>query len=93
MSPKPDRERILVERYGLLLSLKDVAETLRYPSLQAARKAILRGKFPIPLVRMPPRRGWFATASVVAAFLDSLEQPSGAPAERRPDPEEDRAMS
>lgn len=46
---------------------------LKFPSIQAARKALLRGTFPIPMTQMPPRRGWYTTPKTVAAFLDTLD--------------------
>jgi len=69
----PGCEAQLVERYGLLMTLTDVAEALRYPSTQAARKARLRGALPVQLVQIPNRRGWWAMTRAVAQFLDSLE--------------------
>jgi len=68
----------LVDRYGMVMSLRDVPKVLRYPSLQAAQKAHLRGTMPIPMGEMPPRRGWFTTARVVADFLSRLDKPARA---------------
>ena len=68
----PRSESTLVARYGPLMTLRDVAEILRYPSLPAARKARLRGKFPVQLVKLPNRRGWWATTRAVADYLESI---------------------
>ena len=76
------------------MSFSEVAEMLRYPSIQAARKALLRGSFPIPMVRMPPRRGWYATPKTVAAFLDSLDANAlGSPVGASCTAEEDSEMT
>lgn len=67
------REIMLTERYGHVLTLKDIADVLRYPSIQALRKAHKRGVLPFELVRFPHRNGLFVAARTVAAFLDSLD--------------------
>lgn len=68
----PGHERELAERYGSLMPLKDVTEVLRYPSVHAARQARRRGKFPVQLIRIPNRRGWWASTRSVAEYLDAL---------------------
>ncbi len=68
----------LVHRYGQLLTLTDLTEVLRYPSVQALRKARIRGRLPLELVQFPNRRGWFATARAVAELLERLDAISGA---------------
>jgi len=73
MVTKAERERSLRERFGEVLTLSDLAIVLRYPSVSAIRKAKSRGRLPIALVQMPPRRGWFATAGSVAELLCTLE--------------------
>lgn len=75
------RERAIAEQYGLLLSFSDVVKALRYPSLHAARKAMLRGTFPIEMKKLPLRRGLFATARQLAEYLDSLDSKSTEPRE------------
>ena len=68
------REEYFRTRYGELLTLHEIAEVLRYPSIQALRKAYERGTLPLELRRFPNRRGYFATARAVAMAVDSLEQ-------------------
>lgn len=63
----------LVLRYGPLLTIADVTEVLRYPSVQAVQKARLRGSLPIKMFRMPPRRGWFVSSHTLAVFLAAVE--------------------
>lgn len=66
-------ERDLRDRYGALLTIDDVAELLRYSSPHAVRQARTRGALPIPMIRLPPRRNWFAPVAGVAEFLARLE--------------------
>lgn len=73
MTTKAEREAALRKRYGEVLTLPDLADILRYPSVGAIRKARSRGQLPLALVQMPPRRGWFATAEAVAELLCTLE--------------------
>lgn len=67
-------EERLREDFGALLTQADLARILRYPTVQAIRKARVRGNLAIPMFRLPMRRGWFATARAVAEFLASLDQ-------------------
>lgn len=66
-------EESLVSRYGPLLTLADVSEVLRYPSVQAVQKARLRGSLPVKMFRLPPRRGWFVSSQSVAEFLAAMD--------------------
>lgn len=70
-------EQEVRERYGDLLTIRDLAALLRYPSAEAVRKAHQRDQLPLALVRMAPRRGWFATARAVAELLERLESQPG----------------
>lgn len=67
-------EDTLRENFGALLTQSDLARLLRYPSVQAVRKARARGTLAIPMFQLPMRRGWFTTARAVAEFLASLER-------------------
>ena len=73
MLSKAEREALLRERYGDVLTTSDLAAVLRYPSVGAVNKARSRGLLPLTLVQMPPRRGWFATVEAVAELLYELE--------------------
>ncbi len=66
------REARLVVRYGELLTLADLVEVLRYPSLGAIRQARRRGSLNVATYRISGRQGWFATATAVAEYLTSL---------------------
>ncbi len=94
LSRLANRERALRERYGNLLTLNDLACVLRYPSVHAIRKAHSRGRLPLPLVKMPPRRGWFATPLAVAELLESLDSdPAAASVDMSSSAEEDVTTS
>jgi hypothetical protein len=68
-----DIAQYLMREYGVLLSVKEVAEVLRYPNAEAARRAHYRGKLPVKLKKFPDRRVLFATASDVAKAIGQLE--------------------
>ena len=74
MTVSTDLRESLTQRYGQLLTLEEVAQVLRYPSIQAARKAHSRGQLPIRMFRMGPRRGLFASAGALADYLSRLEE-------------------
>lgn len=69
-----DRENHLRQKYGELLSLADVAEALRFRSVQAVQKARQRGTLGLPAQELPGRRGWFVTARAVAVYLNRLDR-------------------
>jgi len=73
MPTKAQREAALRERFGDLLTVSDLVNVLRYPSVGAVNKARSRGQLPLMLVQMPPRRGWFATVEAVAELLCELD--------------------
>lgn len=75
----------LVRRYGMLLSSSDLAKVLGYPSANAYCQAVVRGAVPVPLLRIPNRRGKFALARDVAVWLSQQRQlatPASESAER-----------
>jgi len=59
----------LVRHYGPLLSSADLIKVLNYPSANAYCQAAVRGTMPVPLLRIPNRRGKFALARDVAIWL------------------------
>ena len=61
----------LESKYGLLMSLKDVAEALKYPTVDSVRKALARKKLSLPMTRLPNRRGIFIRTDEVAGYLDN----------------------
>jgi hypothetical protein len=67
-------EEWLQREYGGLLRLEDLAQVLRYPSVQAVRQARYRGRLPVEVFRISARRGWFATSQAVAGLLATAEE-------------------
>lgn len=61
---------ILESRYGLLMSLKDIAEVLKYPTVDSVRKALSRKTLELPITRLPNRREIFIRTNEVAGYLD-----------------------
>jgi hypothetical protein len=75
LGTRPDTETLANElraRYGEFLTLAELSALLRFPSEQAASKAMRLGRFPIKTFKFPHRRGWFASVGDVADYLASL---------------------
>lgn len=75
MTKTVSNERLnrLLRKYGELLTLKELAEVLRYPSIGAVRIAAHRGRLPVRLYQFSKKRGKFAKAEEVAACLNAME--------------------
>lgn len=63
----------LIQKYGELLTVKELATVLRYPSAGAIRTAAHRGHLPVRLYAFSHRRGKFAKVEEVAACLHAME--------------------
>jgi hypothetical protein len=72
----PSRESALVGRYGELLRPSELAFELKYPSAGALLKSHERGRLPIPLIRVPGRRGLFASTRALARLINDCENQS-----------------
>lgn len=59
----------LFDRFGPLLPCTALPRVLGYPTPSAFRQAVARGTVPVPIFKIPTRRGWFALASDVATWL------------------------
>ena len=59
----------LMQKYGPLLDARALAETLKFPSVDALERSLERGHLRVPLRQMPHRRGTFALAHQVAHYL------------------------
>lgn len=62
-------EKLLLEKYGPLLTGEDLRIALGFPSLSAFRQALLRKRVPVPVFSLPQRHGKFALSSDIAAWL------------------------
>lgn len=61
----------LARTYGSLIHVRDLAKVLGFSSAASLREAHSAGRLQIPLFKMTGRRGWFAYAGDVGAFLRS----------------------
>lgn len=60
--------------HGFLLTMRQVAELLAYPSVHAAQRAHVRGILPVEMSTLPRRRGLFTTAADVAEAIAQSSQ-------------------
>ncbi len=63
--------RLLVEEYGLVLSASTAARLLGY-RIEALRQARLRKQLPFRMFEIAGRRGYFASSTDVADWLDQM---------------------
>lgn len=61
---------VLLREYGPILNTDQIASVLGYRTVYALQKAIQRDQVPFPVRRLPGRRGWYANAVHVAAWMD-----------------------
>jgi len=59
----------IVARYGVMLNFGMMRTVLGYTSDGALRQALTRGTVPVPIFKIPHRRGKFALAIDVASWL------------------------
>mgnify|MGYP003575458553 CR=1 FL=1 len=59
----------IAARYGGLVQAKDLSRLLGFSSPAGLRRAHATGRLPVTLFRLPGRRGWFAHATDVSAYL------------------------
>ena len=62
-------EAELVSRYGPMLEPTALRMVLGYSSADAFRLAVKRNVAPVPVFRIPNRRGYFALSKEVAQWL------------------------
>lgn len=72
-TPARDHEDLsaawLASTYGVLIPGKDLSRLLGFSSAAALRRAHVTGRLSIPMFRLEGRRGWFAHAGDVCAYL------------------------
>lgn len=56
-------------KYGFMVSGEELSQILGYPTRAAFRQAIVRGTVPIPVFKLPNRRGRFALVKDISLFL------------------------
>lgn len=64
----------LTERYGPILGSSKLIQVLGFPTPAAFRQAVTRKTIPVPIFRIPSRRGHFALARDVASWLAKQRQ-------------------
>lgn len=62
-------ERGLTTKYGVILSSSILVQVLGYPSPEAFRQSLSRKTVPVPVFKIPNRRGHFALAKDIAEWL------------------------
>jgi hypothetical protein len=78
------RQEQMLRLHGEICDINEVARILKFPSAQALQKAMKRSKSPIPLVKLPNRRGLFASTRTLARYLDThFAEETDAPQLRR----------
>lgn len=68
----PDVEAVgqfLMEKYGVLLGRKALAEVLHFPTVEAFDRHVQRGRLGLKTVQLEGRRGVYAMAIDVARYL------------------------
>ena len=64
-------EGALVRDHGYLIGGSELCALLCYPSSDALRQAVRRGRTPIPIFPIPHRRGHYAIARDIARWMAS----------------------
>ena len=77
----PDFEQVLlasvIQEWGYVVGSAGLRQTLGYASQSALRVAIANGTIPVTVFRIPGRKGPFALAHDLAAWLASRGSPQG----------------
>jgi hypothetical protein len=66
-------EKVLTETYGAVMSGVELRKALGFKSVSAFHRAVAAGNVQVGFFRMPGRRGRFALASDVAAWLHEVK--------------------
>jgi hypothetical protein len=74
MHPNVEEEsptvRRLMQEYGPFLPASATAKLLGFNSTDALRQARVRQRLPVPMFAIEGRRGWFASTTAVAAWIE-----------------------
>lgn len=74
----------LTSRFGAEIGGADLRTLLGYKTAESFRKAVQRGKIPVRTYLHPLRRGRFASARVLAEWMESLEHAGQEDHSRKP---------
>lgn len=83
MLDNPLEERLLkalIDDWGYVVGNAGLRQSLGFPTQSALRQAIARGDLPIQVFCIQGRKGWFALAHDLAAWLSSRGSASPPPA-------------
>lgn len=76
----PSRTANLIERYGSLMTSQETSTELMFPSRDALRVAVARGRIVLKPIKVSGRRPVFYSTVEVARLLDSwIAEGSNAP--------------
>jgi hypothetical protein len=84
----PQLEAQLIHAYGVIVGGAQLARALGYPTQQAFRQAVARGRVPVPLFTIPGRRGKFAQSQDIARWAHGLGSDPATQAKTRPFPKD-----
>ncbi|MBD9477400.1 hypothetical protein [Pseudoxanthomonas sp. PXM02] len=65
-------EQGLLQRYGPVVGSDELRQALGYPSQDAFRQAMARGRLPVPVFTIAGRRGKYALSKDIAMWLAQL---------------------
>jgi len=82
-----------MKRYGPLLDAKDLAEVLRFSGTLALERSMQRGHLNIRTFHLPGRRGVFAHANDVAAYIAKQMEAADASVDDEPDSQSSSSSS
>lgn len=84
----PQLEAQLIRTYGVIVGGARLTQALGYPTQQAFRQAVARGRVPVPLFTIPGRRGKFAQSQDIARWVHGLGSDPATQAKTRPFPQD-----
>lgn len=62
-----------------ILGASDTARLLGFRTTEALTRARISGRLPIPMFRVPGRRGWFAATQDIKVWLEDILKERAAP--------------
>ena len=80
----PQLEAQLIRAYGVIVGGARLTRALGYPTQQAFRQAVARGRVPVPLFTIPGRRGKFAQVQDIARWAHGLASDRATRTKTRP---------
>lgn len=70
-------QQMLVRTHGVVVGGRELTRLLAYPSQEAFRQAQSRGVLPVHVFSIPHRKGKFAYAQDIAAWIANLTTSQG----------------